>query len=51
MNDLPDEPWTRNDVYAVNALKGQFVGQGGGDEARRTQFLSGLQTPSAPSGA
>ena len=37
------EPWTRNDVYAVNALKGQFVGQGGGDEARRTQFLDGLQ--------
>ena len=40
--DLPDEPWTRNDVFAVNALKGQFVGQGGGDEARRTQFFSGL---------
>ena len=37
------EPWTRNDVYAVNALKGQFLGEGGGDEARRTQFLAGLQ--------
>ena len=36
-------PWTRNDVYALNALKGQFVGQGGGDEARRSQFLDGLQ--------
>jgi acyl-homoserine lactone acylase PvdQ len=36
-------PWTRNDVYALNALKGQFVGQGGGDEARRSEFLSGLQ--------
>jgi acyl-homoserine lactone acylase PvdQ len=36
-------PWTRNDVYALNALKGQFVGQGGGDEANRTQFLSGLE--------
>ena len=35
-------PWTRNDVYALNALKGQFVGQGGGDEARRSQFLGGL---------
>ena len=34
--------WTRNDVYAVNALKDQFLGVGGGDEARRTQFLSGL---------
>ena len=36
-------PWTRNDVYALNALKGQFLGQGGGDEARRTQFLTTLQ--------
>ena len=37
------QPWTRNDVYAVNALKGQFLGQGGGDEARRTQFYSRLR--------
>lgn len=36
-------PFTRNDIYSLNALKGQFLGQGGGDEARRTQFLSGLQ--------
>ena len=36
-------PWTRNDVYALNALKGQFVGQGGGDEARRSEFLGGLE--------
>jgi acyl-homoserine lactone acylase PvdQ len=36
-------PWTRNDVYALNAVKGQFVGQGGGDEARRSQFLGGLE--------
>ncbi len=36
-------PWTRTDVFALNALKGQFVGQGGGDEARRSEFLSGLQ--------
>src|SRR3954449_5084026 len=34
--------WGRNDVYALDALKGQFVGQGGGDEARRTQFYSSL---------
>ena len=26
-----------------NALKGQFLGQGGGDEARRSEFLAGLQ--------
>jgi acyl-homoserine lactone acylase PvdQ len=36
-------PFTRNDIYAFNALKDQFLGEGGGDEARRTQFLSGLQ--------
>ncbi len=36
-------PWTRNDVYAVNALKAQFLGQGGGDEARRSELLAGLQ--------
>ena len=35
-------PFTRNDVYSVMALKGQFVGQGGGGEARRTQFFSSL---------
>ncbi len=39
----PAKPWTRNDIYALNALKGQFVGEGGGDEARRSQFLSALQ--------
>ena len=30
-------------MYALNALKGQFVGEGGGDEARRSQFLGGLE--------
>ncbi len=39
----PNAPWTRNDVYAVNALKGQFLGQGGGREARDSEFLNGLQ--------
>jgi len=38
-----NDPWTRNDVYAVNALKGQFLGQGGGDEVNRSSFLNGLQ--------
>ncbi len=41
--DSANERWTRNDVFAVNSLKSQFLGQGGGDEARRTQFYSGLQ--------
>jgi Penicillin amidase len=35
--------WTRNDVYAVNAVKDQFLGIGGGDESRRSEFLGGLQ--------
>jgi len=42
-NSPSTAPWTRNDVYALNAVKGQFVGQGGGDEARRSQFLGGLR--------
>ena len=36
------KPWTRVDVYSINALAGQIFGQGGGDEARRSQLLSGL---------
>ncbi len=40
----PAKPWTRNDVIALNALKGQFFGQGGGDEARRSTLLTGLRS-------
>lgn len=43
VNNVGTEPWTRNDVFALNALKGQFLGQGGGDETRRSMFLAGLQ--------
>ena len=43
LNSPSTAPFTRNDIYALNALKGQFLGQGGGDEARRSQFLGGLQ--------
>ena len=39
----PAAPWTRDDVYAVNALKGQFLGQGGGTEVYRSAFLNGLE--------
>jgi acyl-homoserine lactone acylase PvdQ len=35
-------PFTRVDIYSVNALAGQIFGQGGGDEARRSELLSGL---------
>ncbi|HYZ79673.1 MAG TPA: penicillin acylase family protein [Solirubrobacteraceae bacterium] len=40
----PSTPaWTRNDVYAVNALKDQFFGEGGGQEAQNSQFLGALE--------
>ena len=42
INSPSTPPWTRNDIYALNALKSQFLGQGGGGEARRSQFLGGL---------
>jgi acyl-homoserine lactone acylase PvdQ len=35
--------FTLNDIYAFNALKDQFVGEGGGDEAVRSEFLSALR--------
>ncbi len=35
--------WTRNDVVAVAGLFGARFGKGGGDEARRAQFLSALR--------
>lgn len=42
-NSPGSDPFTRNDIFALNALKGQFLGQGGGDEANRSEFLGGLQ--------
>ena len=36
--------FTRNDVYAFNALKDQFFGEGGGNQAQNAEFLSGLQS-------
>ena len=38
------KPWTRVDVYSINALAGQIFGQGGGDETRRSQLLDALTT-------
>lgn len=37
------EPYTRVDVYSLNALAGQIFGQGGGDETRRSMLLDGLR--------
>jgi acyl-homoserine lactone acylase PvdQ len=39
--DVP--PWTRNDVVATTCLLGARFGAGGGDEARRSEFLAALQ--------
>ena len=36
--------WTRNDVIAIAALIGARFGVGGGDEARRSELLSALET-------
>ncbi len=36
--------FTRNDIYAFNALKDQFFGEGGGNQAQNSEFLSGLQS-------
>jgi len=35
--------FTRNDIYAFNALKDQFFGEGGGNQAQNSEFLSGLE--------
>ncbi len=40
---IPTPPWTRNDVVAIAAVIGARFGVGGGDEARRAEFLSALQ--------
>ncbi len=37
--------FTRNDIYAFNALKDQFFGEGGGNQAQNSEFLSGLEQP------
>jgi hypothetical protein len=37
------QKWSRVDIFSANALIGQIFGQGGGDEARRSDFLSSLR--------
>ena len=36
-------PFTRNDIYAFNAVKDQFLGEGGGHQAVDGEFLSALE--------
>ncbi len=41
----PSTPkFTRTDIYALNALKSQFLGQGGGEEVANAQMLDGLRS-------
>ncbi len=35
--------FTRTDLYAANAIKDQFVGEGGGNQALNAEFLSALR--------
>ena len=37
-------PFTRTDIYALNAIKGQFLGEGGGDEVPNAMFLDALRS-------
>ncbi len=43
LHDPYDPPFTRTDVYAFNALKDQFVGEGGGQQAADGELLSSLE--------
>lgn len=38
-----EAPFTRTDVYAFNALKDQFFGEGGGNQAKDSELLAGLE--------
>ena len=38
-----DAPFTLTDLYAFNAVKDQFVGEGGGQQAANAEFLASLQ--------
>jgi len=42
-NKRTHKPWTRLDVIALNAIKSQLFGQGGGAEVDAAQMLDGLQ--------
>jgi len=42
--NLEIAPWTRVDVVSITCLLGARFGAGGGDESRRAEFLSALQT-------
>jgi acyl-homoserine lactone acylase PvdQ len=37
------KPWTRTDVFALNAVKSELFGEGGGQEVRSAMLLDGLR--------
>jgi acyl-homoserine lactone acylase PvdQ len=37
------KPWTRRDVFALNAVKSELFGEGGGDEVPSSMLLNGLE--------
>jgi acyl-homoserine lactone acylase PvdQ len=41
-NNRPHKPWTRSDVIALNAIKSELFGEGGGAEVDAAQMLDGL---------
>ena len=46
--DTRPRPWTRRDVIALNAIKSELFGEGGGGEVEAAQMLDGLQTALGP---
>jgi acyl-homoserine lactone acylase PvdQ len=42
------KPWTRGDVIALNAVKSELFGEGGGGEVQASELLDGLQTTLGP---
>ena len=49
-NQPSTPPFARIDIYGLNALKGQFLGEGGGAEPENGEFLTGLQKKFGSSG-
>ncbi len=43
-NKPASPPFTRTDIYALNALKSQYLGQGGGEEVANASFLDAARS-------
>ncbi len=42
--NAPTTPkFTRRDIYAINAVKGQFLGEGGGEEVKNAELLDAMR--------